>query len=100
MTFGADSDLRILTAIKMNTSGLVTVGTNQSHGSDRKRAREGGDGTGLLTLLFDVFLVSVFAFDDDFIKFGKNLDDLAGLVLVFAGSDFDGVVGFEFEHSL
>jgi hypothetical protein len=98
VAFGADSDFRILAIIEVDSSRFLTVGADQSYGSHRKRSGESGDGAGLFTLLLDVLLVGVFAFDDDFVKFGIDLDDLAGLVFVFAGSDFDGVVGFEFKH--
>jgi len=98
VTFGADSDFRVLAIVKVDSSCLLAVGADQSDRSYRKGAGESGDGAGLFTLLLDMFLVGVFAFDDDFVKFGVDLDDLAGLVFVFAGSDFDGVVGFEFKH--
>ena len=98
VTFGADSDFGIVTGIKTDSSWFSTVGADQGYRSHRKRAGEGGDGAGLFSLLLDMFLVGVFAFDDDFVKFGVDLDDLAGLVFVFAGSDFDGVVDFKFEH--
>lgn len=55
--------------------------------------------TGLFALFLDVFLVEVFAFDNDLILGGNNLDDFTGLVLVFTGGNFDGVVELELEHS-
>lgn len=98
MAFGADSDFWSFAVVKVDPSRFVAVGADQSDRSHRKRSREGGDGAGLLTLLLDVFFVGVFTFDDDFIKLGIDLDDLSGLIFVFAGRDFDGVVGFEFKH--
>jgi len=98
-TFFADPDFGVLAIIETNAGNLVAVGTDQGDGRDRQGTGQGDDVTGLFTLLLDVLLIEILAFDDNFVLGGVNLDDFAGLIFVFAGGDFDGVVELEFEHS-
>ncbi len=99
-TFFADPDFGVLAIIETNAGNLVAVGTDQGDGRDRQGTGQGDDVTGLFALFLDVLFVEVFAFDDNFVLGGVNLDDFAGLVFVFTSGNFDGVVELEFKHSL